>query len=75
VTTPSLADQAIAALASVRAMDDGIDNTLPERHIVRSLKRNAEQILADAFRQVSNLAYLAADVRNTFRDATREHGA
>jgi hypothetical protein len=59
----SLADQAVEALAMVKAMDEGkmtLDN--PERHTVRNLKRSAEALLAEAFRQAQTLAYIAGDI-------------
>ncbi len=58
----SLADQAVAALAAVRAMDVGMDMSHPERHTVRDMKRAAEDALAFAFRQALMLAHTAADV-------------
>lgn len=67
---PSLADQTIAALAAVAAMDGEITNDSPERHQVRSLKRAAEQILSDAMRHANDLAYLAKDIQRTMREVT-----
>lgn len=58
----SLADQAVQALAMVRAMDSSIENTDPHRHIVRSLKRMAEKRLADAFAEAQGFAYMAQDL-------------
>jgi hypothetical protein len=58
----SLADEAVAALAAVRAMDEGMDMTHPERHSVRSLKQTAQDVLLSAFRQAQTLAYLATDL-------------
>lgn len=62
MTTGSIADDAVAALAAVRAMDAGITNDDPHRHIVRSLKRNAEAILIEAFRRSHELAYQAEEL-------------
>lgn len=58
----NLADQAVQALAAVRAMDARIDLDHPERHSVRALKRHAENILARAFQQAQELVYIAADL-------------
>lgn len=58
----SLADEAVAALAAVRAMDEGMDLNHPERHTVRNLKRAAEEVLGNAFRTAQTLAYMASDV-------------
>lgn len=57
MSTPSLADCAVSALAEVRAMGDNMENDHPMRHAVRSMKRIAEQILSDAMRQAVDLAY------------------
>lgn len=56
-----LADEAVAALAAVRAMDEGMGLNHPERHTVRNLKRVAEEVLACAFRQAQTLAFMASD--------------
>lgn len=58
----SLADQAVEALAMVRAMDANIENTDPHRHIVRSLKRMAEARLSQAFRDAQEIAYMAQEL-------------
>lgn len=58
----SLADQAVQALAMVKAMDASIENTDPHRHIVRGLKRMAEKRLADAFAEALGFAYMAQDL-------------
>lgn len=59
----SLADDAVSALAAVRRMDDGVELEHDERHQVRSLKRYAEQTLAEAFHRAQELAFLASDIR------------
>lgn len=58
----SLADQAVQALAMVKAMDASIENTDPHRHIVRSLKRMAEARLSQAFREAQEMAYMAQEL-------------
>lgn len=58
----SLADQAVQALAMVRAMDASIENTDPHRHLVRSLKRMAEARMAQAFREAQEMAYMAQEL-------------
>jgi hypothetical protein len=64
----SLAETAVIVLAAVRAMDAKINNSHESRHVVRALRRNAEQILADAFRRAGDLVYIADDVRKTIDD-------
>lgn len=59
----SLADAAVETLAAIRAMDNGIDLTHPERHVIRDLKRNAEALIADALRRARDLAYTAYCIR------------
>lgn len=67
----SLADQAIAALAAVACMDDGLEIEHEERHQVRTLKRLAQKRLEEAFGAAQELAWLAEDVRKTAREAAR----
>lgn len=55
--TSSLADCAVDAISAVRSIGETIDNEHPMRHAVRNIKRTAEQILSDAFRQARDLAY------------------
>lgn len=59
----SLADAFVETLAAVRAMDNGIDLTHRERHVIRDLKRNAETLIADALRRAREMAYVADSVR------------
>lgn len=63
----SLADQAVQALAMVKAMDEGVDNEHPERHVVRSMKRVAQQSLEAAFRNAIDVAWMAKDLQETAR--------
>jgi len=58
----SLADEAVAALAAVGAMTDGMDLNHPERHSVRNLKQAAEEVLRNAFRTAQTLAYMGSDL-------------
>jgi hypothetical protein len=58
----SLSDSAVEALASVSRMDWGVTNEDDHRHQVRTLKRLAEQAMADAFRHAIELAWLAEDI-------------
>jgi len=64
----SLADQVIQSLADVRQMDEGIDTDCPERHAVWSLKRVAEQAIADAMRTATELAWQAKAIRKLARE-------
>ena len=63
----SLADQAVQALAMVKAMDEGVDNEHPERHMVRSMKRVAQRSLEAAFRNAIDVAWMAKDLQETAR--------
>jgi len=64
----SLADQAVQALAIVRAMDEGMDMEHPERHAVRSMQRVAEQAMAAGFLTAMDLAWQAKDLRKLARE-------
>lgn len=57
--TSSLADCAVDALSGVRSIGETMDTEHPMRHAVRQMKRTAEQILFDAFRQARDLSYQA----------------
>lgn len=56
MTQPSIADQAICVLAEIRSIDDAIPSDHPMRHNAWKMKRTAENILEQAFRQASDLA-------------------
>lgn len=58
----SLADEAVEAIAAVRAMSEGMDLNHPERHSVRNLKQAAEEVLRNAFRTAQTLAYMGSDL-------------
>ena len=64
----SLADQAVQALAMVKAMDAGLDMEHPERHAVRNLQRLAEQQIAAGFRIAIDLAWQSKDLRKLVVD-------
>ena len=57
----SLADQAVQAIALVKAMDADMTNDKPQRRVVRNLKRLAEQAIANGLRQAIDLAWQARD--------------
>lgn len=58
----SLADQAVQALAMVKAMDAEMTNDHPQRHQVRNMKRLAETAIAAGLRQAIDLAWQAKDL-------------
>lgn len=69
----SLADQAVTALAMVKAMGEsrmGLEH--PERHAIRYMKRTAEQILETAFRQAIDLAYQSAELPKLVEEVRAE---
>ena len=57
-----IADAFVETLAAMRAMDNGIDLSHPERHVIRDLKRNAETLIADALRRSQEMAYVADSI-------------
>jgi len=64
----SLADQAVQALAMVKAMDANMTNDRPERHQVRNLKRLAEAAIAAGLRQAIDFAWMAQEVGALVKD-------
>lgn len=67
----TIADQAVGALATVRAMTTRCDNDHPERHALREVRRAAEETLLNAFRQVRTLALVAETICD-FADEVKE---
>lgn len=63
----SLADQAVQALAMVKAMDEGLEIEHPERHAIRSMKRVAQQVIEAGMRSAIDLAWQAQDLRELAR--------
>ncbi len=61
----SIADQFIDTMAALRALDIDIASDDPMRHVMRSLKQEAEQIISGALRSAWTLARHA---RNAQRD-------
>ena len=64
----SLADQAVQALAMVKAMDEGIDLQHPERYAIRNMQRVAQQVIEAGLRSAIDLAWQAQDLRKLARD-------
>lgn len=71
----SLADQAVQAIAMVKAMDADVTNENPQRHAVRNLKRLAEGCLADGMRRAIDLAWQAKDLTSLVDDVRKEEAA
>ncbi len=71
-TVNSINDRAIEAMTAVSQMGNRLTNESPERHIIRSLKRTAEQILSDAFIRATDLSFQAMNVSDTFREQAQE---
>jgi hypothetical protein len=65
----SLSDDAISALSEVKQIGEKLDDDHPMRHAARSMKRQAENILSNAFRQATELAYLAGQVTKDYDKA------
>lgn len=55
----SIADRAIFTLSAVSRMGDDLTSEAIERHIVRNMKRIAEQAIEDGFRVAMELSYQA----------------
>jgi len=71
--TDQLATRAVDALAAIRAIEPGSEH--PMRATVRTLKREAEFILEQAFNRAHALAYAAQDVIKDYDQAEKERGA
>lgn len=59
----SLADQAVRVLAKLKAMNEDVTNDDADRHVLREIKRIAEERLACALRETERLIYVADNVR------------
>jgi len=68
----SLADLAVQTLAALRALDELTGNERPERHQVRQIKRLAEANLEAAFRQATELAWMAKDLGSLVAEVQAE---
>ncbi len=78
MSVPSINDRAVFALAIVADIGKDLSNDAPERHIVRRMKRVAEEIMSDAFVRATEIAWQAGDVSkefNTMGKAVDETGA
>ena len=71
MSSESLADRAVAALAEVKAMGQGLDSDHPMRHAVRELKSVATQVLDDALNEAIRLAYLSERMVKDFDEAQK----
>jgi len=71
--TDQLATRAVDVLAAVRAISPSLEH--PMRHTVRTLKREAECILSDAFTRAHALAYAAEQIIDDYDKATKNGGA
>ena len=63
----SLADQAVQALAMVKAMDENLNMEHPERHAIRNMQRIAKQVIEAGLRSATDLAWQAQDLREMAR--------
>jgi hypothetical protein len=65
----SLADQAVEALSAVSRMCDGVGTEAVERHMIRSMKRTAEQAIEAGLRIALDLAYQAEQLQKDLKKA------
>ncbi|PUE09035.1 hypothetical protein B9Z51_08885 [Limnohabitans sp. T6-5] len=72
MTTESIETRAVAALAMMQRIGEGMPDMHPMRHQVRALKREAYNALDEAFRRAHQLAYLAADTVGDYDKAVKE---
>jgi len=74
----SLADQAVQALAMVKAMDENLNMEHPERHAIRNMQRIAKQVIEAGLRSATDLAWQAQYLREMARQieaADKPHNA
>lgn len=63
----SIADRAVSTLAAVSRMGEDLTSEAVERHIVRNMKRIAEQAIEDGFRVAMELSYQAEQLSKDLR--------
>ena len=66
----SLADDFISVMADLRAIDP--DNDEPMRYAMRSIKNEAEQVIANALRTAHALAYQARSLQRDAAEAAKD---
>jgi len=66
----SIPDQFIDTMAALRAIET--NNADPMRHAVRSLRMEAEQVIANALRNAYSLAQQARSIQKDHADAVKE---
>lgn len=71
-THTSLADDAVAALSEVRRIGENMDNEHPLRHSIRDMKRTAENIIAEAMQNATNLAHQAQRLVKDYDESIRD---
>lgn len=62
MSTESLAERTVYALARVQVIGATMSSNHPMRHTVRNLKRMAEQTISDAIQKATDISYLAEQV-------------
>lgn len=62
----SLADDMVTAMSEVKRTGVSMDDEHPMRHVIRSMKRTAEQILADAALRATDLAYQTVQLERDY---------
>lgn len=72
MSQPSLADNAVDAIARVRSMGENLSDDHPMRHIVRAMKATAERMLESAMREATMLSHTATKLVEDHDDAMAE---
>ena len=70
MATESLADSFVSVLAELRSITPDNDDEM--RHVARNLRQLGEQVIADALRTASRLAWEAKQVSIDHRKAVQE---
>jgi hypothetical protein len=72
MTTESIETRAVAALARMQRIGEDMPDMHPMRHQVRAIKREAYNILDEAFNRAHQLAYMASDAVTDYDKAVKE---
>lgn len=72
MTTEGIETRAVAAVAIMQRIGEGVVGMHPMRHQVRWLKQEAKAVLEEAFTRANRLADLATNTVRDYDDAVKE---
>jgi hypothetical protein len=65
----SLADQAVFTLSAVSRIGESLSSEAPERHMVRNMRRIAQQAIESGLRIAQDLVHQAEQIEKDFKEA------